>query len=531
MHMITRIATFISGAATIAILSGATLAQAISPPPQPVTTVTASARTDDLPPLLQAIQQSADPSAAVSAYANAFAEDHSNVKVQEVFVDKMVELGLPELAFHQAEGVTSMDPADGTAWGVLAFVNARRNLMPEALSAIVQAVDRSPSAPFVQRTAGELLAWYDHGSAGVKGIDPLKAPLEKVRTALSGQAQFTDAYNQAKAVLDKQPAAGAESPQPPLATAQPPTPPSEAAPSAEVDGGAYAAYPPVETNIYVADSGYVDQTPWLTAEPAYYPADYGDVWSPWWYPCGTFWGPSFFFGGSLAFFDFDDFHHFGHFHHFGDWGSGHGNHGNWGSWNHGAVAGAGARSGLTAGAARANSLASGWAHAGSTARTAGSSALMARTAAGPITGGSLQAREAGRGAMASSGWARTAGTARPELNASQVRGGAVSNMTARPNFTSSAFRSAPSVRSVNPGASWNGGRVGGNASAFRSAPSFRSAPAVRSAPTFRSAPSVRSAPSFRGGGSSGGFHVGGGGFHGGGGGFHGGGGGHGGGHR
>src|SRR5262245_54620247 len=44
---------------------------------------------------LQAIQQAADPSAAVAAYANGAAVDRNDPKLSEAYVVRMVDLGLP----------------------------------------------------------------------------------------------------------------------------------------------------------------------------------------------------------------------------------------------------------------------------------------------------------------------------------------------------------------------------------------------------------------------------------------------------
>ena len=50
---------------------------------------------------VQAIQQAPDPSAAVAAYANGAALDRNDPKLSEAYVARMVDLGLPELAFRQ----------------------------------------------------------------------------------------------------------------------------------------------------------------------------------------------------------------------------------------------------------------------------------------------------------------------------------------------------------------------------------------------------------------------------------------------
>ena len=74
---------------------------------------------------------------------------------------RMVDLGLPELAFHQAQTLTTLQSNNGLAWGVVAYVEARRGNMAEAISAINLAGQFAPNNPLVERTAGEIMAWYD----------------------------------------------------------------------------------------------------------------------------------------------------------------------------------------------------------------------------------------------------------------------------------------------------------------------------------------------------------------------------------
>src|SRR5512135_3143821 len=72
---------------------------------------------------IQAIQQAPDPSAAVSAYANAIALERNQPKIYEAYVARMVDFGMPELAYHQAQTLTGLNSSSGLAWGVIAYVD------------------------------------------------------------------------------------------------------------------------------------------------------------------------------------------------------------------------------------------------------------------------------------------------------------------------------------------------------------------------------------------------------------------------
>src|SRR5512141_1126835 len=70
----------------------------------------------DVTAAIQAIQQAADPSAVVAAYANGVAMDRNAPRLYEAYVARMVDLGLPELAYHQAQTLTTLQSNNGLAW-------------------------------------------------------------------------------------------------------------------------------------------------------------------------------------------------------------------------------------------------------------------------------------------------------------------------------------------------------------------------------------------------------------------------------
>src|SRR4029077_12868131 len=96
----------------------------------------------------------------------------------------MVDLGLPELAFHQAQTLITLDSNNGLAWGVIAYVEARRGIMPEAISAINLAGRFAPCNPTVARTAGEIIAWYDVKADKATLSENAKQGLETIRGLL-----------------------------------------------------------------------------------------------------------------------------------------------------------------------------------------------------------------------------------------------------------------------------------------------------------------------------------------------------------
>src|SRR5215510_6237381 len=157
-----------------------------------------STSSPELAAAIQAIEQATDPSATVAAYVNGAAVDANDPKLSEAYVTRMVDLGLPELAFHQAQTLTTLQSDNGLAWGVVAYVEARRGNMAEAISAINLAGQYAPDNPLVQRTAGEILAWYDVKADKATLSKIAQDRLATIRGLLEKRPEFVTAYKTAK---------------------------------------------------------------------------------------------------------------------------------------------------------------------------------------------------------------------------------------------------------------------------------------------------------------------------------------------
>jgi hypothetical protein len=218
---------------------------------------------------LQAIQQAPDPSAAVAAYANGAAVDRNDPRLSEAYVVRMVDLGLPELAFHQAQTLTSLESNNGLAWGVIAYAEARRGNMAEAISAINLAGQFGPDNPLVQRTAGEILAWYDVKADKATLSKSAQDGLAKIRGLLEKRPEFANAYKTAKNAY------GAKANAPEQAQ-----PEEQAQPQAQSTGlqteSPTATVSPYPDYFYDSGPGWVEPEPWW-----------------WWQPVGFFAGFNF----------------------------------------------------------------------------------------------------------------------------------------------------------------------------------------------------------------------------------------------
>jgi hypothetical protein len=228
-----------------------------------------SAGSGDVNGYLDAIRKAPDPSIAVNAYAQGAAAVTDRTLLEAAYVQRMVELGVPQLADAQARDLMRSKPGNGLAWAVAAFNDAERGRPTEALHEITIAAQHESGDPFVQRTAGQLLAWYDTEADQSQLPADVRSEVSTLRTDLSGRPTYAEAYRTARQVYEQDNNGAATE-----------TPASEPAPPSEYPGPS-AQYP--------APSGD------SSAPPAEYPApmetgdtyDYGDTYVA---PSDTYFG-------------------------------------------------------------------------------------------------------------------------------------------------------------------------------------------------------------------------------------------------
>ena len=246
-----------------------------------------SASEPEVTAAIQAIQQAPDPSATVAAYVNGASVDRNDPRLSEAYVVRMVDLGLPELAFHQAQTLTTLESNNGLAWGVIAYVEGRRGNMPEAISAINLAGQFAPDNPLVERTAGEIIAWYDVKADKATLSENAQRGLATIRSLLEKRPEFANAYETAKKAYKAQASA----------TEQPAQSQGESTGFQTVSPTELvSSYPDYD---YASGAGWVEPTPWR-----------------WWQPVGFFGGFDFFpFTRVVVFNHRDFFRHHDHFFH------------------------------------------------------------------------------------------------------------------------------------------------------------------------------------------------------------------------
>ncbi|MEI8197365.1 MAG: hypothetical protein WCI73_15820, partial [Phycisphaerae bacterium] len=148
---------------------------------------------------VDAIAQTTEPSAAVQMYAAAMTAFPDNSEIARSYVRRLVEFGLPEMASAQARHLIDQNQADGLCWAVAGYMSGKRDEPTTALVEIEGAVVALPDHPFVQRTAGQLVAWYDTRANWRTMPDEVKAAVVSIKNKLARAPTYDEAYRQASA--------------------------------------------------------------------------------------------------------------------------------------------------------------------------------------------------------------------------------------------------------------------------------------------------------------------------------------------
>jgi hypothetical protein len=147
---------------------------------------------------LAAIARAPDPSAAIEAYAAGARAAPQSIPLRQAFMQRMIALGVPQMAEVQAQDLVRENPQNGLAWAVLAYAHAARGTTTLSLQDIVSAVQNAPDNLFVQRTAGQLLAWYDTTADWSQVPQTLQSALDQLRTRLTDNPAYARAYQAAR---------------------------------------------------------------------------------------------------------------------------------------------------------------------------------------------------------------------------------------------------------------------------------------------------------------------------------------------
>jgi hypothetical protein len=176
-------------------------------PPAPATATapagspsTAASSPVDASDPVSLIRQSRDPSSAIEAYARALGAHADVDSARKAFTRRMIDLGTPELADAQAAETLRSNPNDALALTVSAYVSAARGQGQAAAVQVAAALQQNAAEPFVQRTAGQIVAWFDTNPTQL--TEDVKPTIEWIKQHFAGLAEYADAYAAAVAAAN-----------------------------------------------------------------------------------------------------------------------------------------------------------------------------------------------------------------------------------------------------------------------------------------------------------------------------------------
>jgi hypothetical protein len=198
------------------------------------------------------------------------------------------------MAASQAADLNHAAPDNGLAWAVTSYVESRKGNFNPAIADLARAAQKVPDDPFVQRTAGQMLAWYDTQADRSQVPPDLRIALVEVQSKLEQRPAFAMAYQQAR---------DAYGPSTDIIT---PTTQPSAASSVTVSTPSTYYDQPITSTYSSPSSTYIADWP----APYYYNNYSYPAYAPgcWWSPGPTWWG-----GGIVI---INNHRHFDHFNHF-----------------------------------------------------------------------------------------------------------------------------------------------------------------------------------------------------------------------
>ncbi len=145
-------------------------------------------------PFVRTIATAQEVNTAAKAYARGCAVDRSHPAIHDVYMQRMLQFGQPQLAKYPARALIGIDPGNGMAWGVLSYNHARRGELMDALVTTLRAVEADPKNPSHLHNAGQLIAWYENELEAPALPNALRRAMARVKDRHDEDKTFALAY-------------------------------------------------------------------------------------------------------------------------------------------------------------------------------------------------------------------------------------------------------------------------------------------------------------------------------------------------
>ena len=148
----------------------------------------------DITPLIEIIRTTDQPAKAIAAYARANTLDRNNFDLLNAYLRRMLQLGLPQVAWRPANVLVHLAPEEGLAWAVVGYMHGRENRLTEAFSPTMRAISRLEGNRSVLFNAGQLAGWYDHQQVPPEVSHAARRILDDRRKQLAADPFFKRGY-------------------------------------------------------------------------------------------------------------------------------------------------------------------------------------------------------------------------------------------------------------------------------------------------------------------------------------------------
>ncbi|MCY2929612.1 MAG: hypothetical protein NTV86_08985 [Planctomycetota bacterium] len=148
----------------------------------------------DLTKAIEIIRTSQTPADITDAYRVAREKSPDSIELHRTYMIRMLKYGVIVPAQGAAERLVALDPTDGLAWAVKAYVDGKAGRFPQALEHAFQAAKSQGENPSVLTALGQLTAWHENTPKCPELSAEAKAILAAHGAKLKARAPFAAAY-------------------------------------------------------------------------------------------------------------------------------------------------------------------------------------------------------------------------------------------------------------------------------------------------------------------------------------------------
>ncbi len=146
------------------------------------------------PAVITAVRNADDPAGVVEAYSRGLETHEHDPRLHEAYIRRMIDLGLAELTYYQAQELVGMDPYSGIGWAVIAQMNLLGGNGEGAVAAIHSAIRHGPDEPFALKTAGEIVAWIEANTGSLEVTSEMVGRAAELKHRLQYRREFHEPY-------------------------------------------------------------------------------------------------------------------------------------------------------------------------------------------------------------------------------------------------------------------------------------------------------------------------------------------------